>query len=122
MGVWKIWFSTLNFHSFSKRTRGGGHGQSLQEIFLDSIFPGAGGVDRSLGPGDHRARRRLVWKIWFPILNFHNLGAGSPSWHDTRRVRNSSLVLPERVRNHCAVAYLALASQHTLLVLGQRVC
>ena len=56
------------------------------------------------------------------ILNFHNLGAGSPSRHDTRRVRNSSLALPERMHNHCAVAYLALASQHTLVMLGQRVC
>ena len=40
-----------------------GEGESLQESYcriLNFLVPG---VDRSFGPGDHRARRRLVWKI-----------------------------------------------------------
>ena len=40
-----------------------GEGESLQEIYfriLNFLVPG---VDRSFGPGDHKARRRLVWKI-----------------------------------------------------------
>ena len=41
----------------------GRSGGRAVNLLLDSIFRGAGGVDRSLGPGDHSARRRLVWKI-----------------------------------------------------------
>ena len=75
MGVWKILFSILNFPQLFEKDsgrrawpgaseKGRREGESLQEIyFLNSKFPGAGGVDRGLGPWGHRARRRLVWKI-----------------------------------------------------------
>ena len=45
-----------------------------------------------------------------------------PSRHDTRRVRSSILALRERMHNHCAVACLAVSTQHTLIMLRQRVC
>ena len=45
-----------------------------------------------------------------------------PSRHDTRRVRNRSLALRERMHNHCAVACLAVSTQHTLIMLRRRAC
>ena len=81
-----------------------------------------GNVDGSLGVRGAQAEQEaaglenLVFKSTFSTT----LGLAAPA--GMTPVRNSSLALPERMHNHCAVAYLALASQHTLVMLGQRVC
>ena len=82
MGVWKIWFSILNFHSFSKRTRGGGHGQGPQKKgdgrvrasrkftfgFSISWCRGCGSEPWARGPpgGEEAGLENLVFNSKFP--------------------------------------------------------
>ena len=127
MGVWKILFSFLNFHSFSKRTRGGGHGQGPQKngegrvtgnLLLDSKFPGAGGVDRSLGPGDHSEEaaglENLVFNPRFPRFGWERApsrwntrcGLASRSGMTPVRIDTKTFATRARARSHCTMECL----------------
>ena len=59
-GTTALWSDFLGLVGERGFGRSGGRAGNL---LVDSKFPGAGGVDRSFGPGDDRARRRLGGKI-----------------------------------------------------------